>query len=77
MNAIPTETTRINAVARIGNGEKVHPCVVDKIVTNPGTPWARTSYRRLMFTCQCPGTQNGHAASRASLVLGGVRTCGG
>jgi len=72
-----TTTEVIEAVARIGQGAKLHPCRVTKVVESAGTPFARTSYKNIRLTCHCPDSQNGRGDNHASLVRGANRTCNG
>lgn len=77
MSTTTESIEEIRGAARIGMGEKLHRCLVTKVVKDPGTPWARTSYKNLGFTCRCPGCSNGSANYRATFVPGAVANCGG
>ena len=70
-NATETTPQRIKVTAMIGFGEKRHRAWAIRDDIDPGTPWARRRYRYLTFACCCPGTRNGFACVRASVVAEG------
>lgn len=51
------------AVARIGQGGKLHPVII------------HPRYG-MMFSCKCPGTQQGNAAQKATVFHNEPATCG-
>lgn len=56
---------------RIGNGNKLHPAWAEKVIKDPGGPWAQTSWKHFRFVCYCPNTRNGWASLMCSVVCEG------
>jgi hypothetical protein len=57
------QEARQTAVARIGQGGKLHPVIVDKRYG-------------VLFSCHCPGTRQGNAQHKATIFYGIEANCG-